>query len=51
MLDFVIKYRAVVDRMTMRPINCLRAYELDDAAWTMLTQIQEVLEVRVPPEP
>ena len=51
MLDFAIKYRAVVDRMTMRPINCLRAYELDDAAWTMLTQIQEVLEVRVPPEP
>ncbi|KAI1788193.1 hypothetical protein LXA43DRAFT_895012 [Ganoderma leucocontextum] len=45
MLDFAVKYRQVIDRMTMVPANGLRAYELLDQAWSVLRQLQYVLKV------
>ena len=51
MLDFAVWYCAVVDEMTAKAGNGLRAYELDETVWAMLWQVQEILKVRVPHEP
>lgn len=51
MLEFAIEYRAVVDQMTMRPGNGLRAYELSAEAWSVLRQLRRVLKVCFPLEP
>ncbi|KAI1782429.1 hypothetical protein LXA43DRAFT_905789 [Ganoderma leucocontextum] len=45
MLSFAIEYHAVVDQMTMRPGNGLRAYKLSDDAWRVLRQLRRVLKV------
>lgn len=50
MLDFAVEYRVVVDQMTMRPGNGLRAYELTGEAWSVLRQLRRVLKVGFPPE-
>ena len=49
MLDFAIEYKQVVNEMTMRPDNGLRAYELAEEAWTALQQLRKVLKVCQPP--
>lgn len=50
MLNFAIEYHDVVNQMTMRPENGLRAYELTAEAWTVLRQLSKVLKVRQPPD-
>ncbi|KAI1784274.1 hypothetical protein LXA43DRAFT_862764, partial [Ganoderma leucocontextum] len=45
MLEFAVEYRAVVDEMTMKPGNGLRAYELSEEAWVVLRQLRRVLKV------
>ena len=50
-MDFAVWYCAVVDEMTAKAGNGLRAYELDETVWAMLWQVQEILKVRVPHEP
>ena len=46
MLSFAVEYHEVVDAMTMRPGNVLRAYELSPQAWTLLWKLCRVLKVR-----
>ena len=45
MLDFAVKYRNALDKMTSDRKNDLRRYEMDDNDWKLAEQLRNVLEV------
>lgn len=45
MLQFAVKYREALDRMTSDKKNDLRAYEMDRQDWAIAAQLSNVLEV------
>lgn len=45
MLEFAVKYREALDRMTSDKKNDLRKYELDAEDWKLAEQLCKVLEV------
>lgn len=45
MLDFAVAYRQAVDQMTGDRTMDLRALELDDEEWELVTQLRDVLKV------
>jgi hypothetical protein len=46
MMDFSTQYRKAIDRMTGDKKAGLRAYELSDDEWEIVTQLTEILKVR-----
>ena len=45
MLDFAVKYRNALDKMTSDRKNDLHKYEMDDNDWKLAEQLRNVLEV------
>lgn len=45
MLDFALRYRLAIDKMTGDREMELRALELDDVEWTLAEQLRDVLKV------
>ena len=45
MLDFAVKYRNALDKVTSDRKNDLRRYEMDDNDWKLAEQLRNVLEV------
>ena len=48
MLEFAIKYRLAIDKITGDKLANLRKYELDDDEWSITMQLHKVLKVRNP---
>jgi hypothetical protein len=47
MLDFATEYRAALDIMTADRDMNLRQFELSEEEWNMVTELCEVLRVRI----
>lgn len=45
MLDFAVKYRNALDKMTSDRKNDLCKYEMDDTDWKLAEQLCNMLEV------
>jgi hypothetical protein len=46
MLEFAGEYRSALELITGDRNSMLRSYELDDAEWSLVEQLYNVLEVR-----
>ena len=51
MLDFTIKYKKVINKMTASRSNGLQQYELSKHEWKVVKQLRNVLKVRPLPAP
>ena len=47
MLNFAIEYRQAIDTLTADQRHELRAYELNEREWIIVSQLCDVLKVRV----
>jgi hypothetical protein len=46
MLEFALKYRSVIDKISGDKSSNLRKYEMDDDEWRIAMQLQKTLKVR-----